>query len=627
MENKDSRVYFIFGVHNHQPVGNLSYVFDAAFQKCYLPFISILENFPHLKAVIHNSGALYEWAESRFPEWVDTLKLLIKRGQIELTGGGYFEPIFPIIIEKDRINQIQLMSRYLKNVFGVHPKGCWIPERVWEPSLAKTLNHCGLQYAYLDEANFSSGKNNKDISLYLTEEQGYPLILFAIDGLLAGKIPFISPEEAIDILLGYKADKDILVTFFCDGEKFGFWPGTYELVYQQGWLERFFILLEKNPQIETILPAEAAKRFPCRKLTYIRTSSYPRMEAWAGGNFKNFFIKYSRLNFMHKRMLEIAKKLNSSLNWEKDQEAFLNLWRAQANCVYWHGLFGGFYLPHLRKACYDYLLKAEAYLDKKKGSEKIRQEDIDFDGNKEIVLKICDKNYVFSRLGASLDELSLKNIPLNLINTINRVKEPYHSRFKNQQLSQYLIYDNYKKTALIDHFLKKGLSLDEFRRGEGVFSLAGKLYEFLKNTGSNQKLDFLYRGEACFKKEIEVYDKGLKASYCFDEKKPLNNLGFGIECNLSLSGPDKLSFQGLDTKGRDFCQAQDLGLIDSFAVFDKGYGLTVGFKFNQSRVFVNPVYTLSSSESGEDVLFQQLSVLFILDTGIQNFSLWLNTDR
>ncbi|MCF7894886.1 MAG: DUF1925 domain-containing protein, partial [Candidatus Omnitrophica bacterium] len=471
MQNKDSKIYFVFGIHNNQPVGNLSSVFDKAFSSCYLPFLSILEKFSNLKAVIHNSGALYSFAQIHFPAWIEKLKKLIKKGQVEIAGGGYFEPIFPIIPQKDRVGQIRLMSQYLEKTFGVSPKGCWVPERVWEPSLAKTLNKAGFSYTYLDQANFYLKKQNSKAakSFYLTEDQGCPLSLFVIDELLIDKIPFVRPEEAVNILISYKEKEDVLVNFFCDGEKFGLWPGSYDLVYNKGWLEDFFNLLEKTPEIEVITSEEAAEKFAKKDLTYIDASTYPKMQKWAlnyqdrlncqslidllkenksyqsyrqfikGENFKNFFIKYPRLNFMHKRMLYLAKKINSNLDYNsKNKEAFLNLWKAQANCAYWHGVFGGFYLPHLRKACYDYLIKGEDFLDKEIGINKLMYEDIDFDSYKEIIAKKEDKIYIFSKAGGSLEELSLKNIPTNLINTVNRVKEPYHDKIKEDDLSRYL---------------------------------------------------------------------------------------------------------------------------------------------------------------------------------------------
>ncbi|MCF7874084.1 MAG: DUF1926 domain-containing protein [Candidatus Omnitrophica bacterium] len=655
MQNKDSKIYFVFGLHNHQPIGNLASVFDKAFASCYLPFLSILEKFPQIKAVIHNSGALYSYAQANVSGWIDKLKQLVECGQIEIVGGGYYEPIFSIVGQEDRVGQIKLMNQFLEKAFAKTPKGCWVPERVWEPSLAKTLNQTGFSYTYLDQANFYQKKqiNQSNESFYLTEDQGYPLGLFVIDELLADKIPFVKPKEVIDILISRKKKEDVLVNFFCDGEKFGLWPGSYDLVYKQGWLEEFFTLLARNPEIETITSQQAAKKFAKKDLTYIEASTYPKMQRWAltyqdylnyqnldnllkedksykkyrqfirGESFKNFFIKYPRLNFMHKRMLNLAKKINLSLDYNsKDKDAFLNLWKAQTNCAYWHGIFGGFYLPHLRKACYDYLIKAEAILDKKLGVSEFFCQDIDFDSYSEIVAKREDKTYVFSELGGSLDELSLKDIPTNLINTINRVKEPYHDKFKNHELSRYLIYDSYKKVCLVDHLIKKELTSQEFAQGAGVYSLANQAYNFSKV--KDKSFSFSYQEkDISFIKNIYLDKNSLEAKYSF-KKNTLNNLGFGIEFNLSLSGLNSLFIES--GEGIDLAKQQELGEDSSFTIVDKNYQLKLRFSFNPAKVYTNPIYTLSSSESGEEVLFQQLAILFYLPEKKEAFNLKLDIE-
>ena len=43
------------------------------------------------------------------------------------------------------------------------------------------------------------------------------------------------------------------------------------------------------------------------------------------------------------------------------------LYRGQCNCPYWHGAFGGLYLPHLRNAIYRHLIAAHNALDEAEG--------------------------------------------------------------------------------------------------------------------------------------------------------------------------------------------------------------------------------------------------------------------
>ncbi len=45
------------------------------------------------------------------------------------------------------------------------------------------------------------------------------------------------------------------------------------------------------------------------------------------------------------------------------------LYRAQCNCPYWHGAFGGIYLPHLRNAVYNQMIAADNLLDQATGKD------------------------------------------------------------------------------------------------------------------------------------------------------------------------------------------------------------------------------------------------------------------
>ena len=96
---------FYFALHNHQPVGNFDSVIDEAFEKAYLPFLRLVKKFPTFRFALHNSGILYEWAEKRKPEFFKLIEDLRAQKQLELLGGGFYEPILPSIPEADQIGR------------------------------------------------------------------------------------------------------------------------------------------------------------------------------------------------------------------------------------------------------------------------------------------------------------------------------------------------------------------------------------------------------------------------------------------------------------------------------------------------------------------------------------------
>src|ERR1035437_825318 len=88
-----SKVSFALVIHSHQPVGNFDHVIEDAYQKSYLPFVRALVLHPRIRLSLHFSGILLEWLEKQHPEYFKQLRGLVDRGQIEIVGGGYYEPI------------------------------------------------------------------------------------------------------------------------------------------------------------------------------------------------------------------------------------------------------------------------------------------------------------------------------------------------------------------------------------------------------------------------------------------------------------------------------------------------------------------------------------------------------
>ena len=54
----------------------------------------------------------------------------------------------------------------------------------------------------------------------------------------------------------------------------------------------------------------------------------------------------------------LAASSGDSLHYAREA-----LYRGQCNCPYWHGAFGGIYLPHLRHAIYNQLIACDDLLD------------------------------------------------------------------------------------------------------------------------------------------------------------------------------------------------------------------------------------------------------------------------
>ncbi len=408
---------FILGFHCHQPIGNFDSVFKSLHEKSYSPLIKVLTKF-HVKFCFHASGALFEWWGKNDPEFIRLIADGVESGEIELIGGGYYEPILAMIPQKDRITQLEMMNKTLKRFFGKYPGGAWITERIWQPDIIKDLKEAGLNFAFLDDFQFfQAGVSENTVdNIFRTEYNGEYLDVFPIHERLRYKLPFAEPGESLNEILYFNGRHSNISVMFDDGEKMGGWPDTYEWVYgrdgKKGWLEDFINLANSAAgfsRINFILPSDILKTESVRIPVYLPISSYREMGEWtlppekrrsyesikarnsnaplSGGIWHNFLTRYPEANLLHKRMVNLSYKMNcaAKANGGYPEEALNELLKSQANDAYWHGVFGGIYLPHLRRAVHKAFITAyRLYMDGLgKGSEKDYY-DFDMDGEKEI---------------------------------------------------------------------------------------------------------------------------------------------------------------------------------------------------------------------------------------------------
>lgn len=597
---------FVFCVHNHQPVGNFDEVFEKALKEAYLPFLQTLKEFPRVKVALHNSGPIFEYLlAKRSNEYIDLIQELLRKGQLELLSGGFYEPILPLIPEDDILSQVSLMNRFLKERFQATPQGLWLAERVWESNLIKPLAKAGIEYTLVDDYGFYKiGLKEEDLKGYfITEDKGYTLKLFPISKRLRYMIPASKPEEVIQFLKSFP-DQNAILVYGDDGEKFGLWPGTSDRLYRQGWLRSFLSLLSSDNGVETVFPSEVLKTaYPLGRV-YLPPSSYEEMEEWSlppleqvelkrkkasmdqaskrllcGGYFQNFLAKYAESNKMHKRMLFLRSQLK-----EDKGEAFTNYLRGQCNCAYWHGVFGGLYFPFLREAIYKEVLKAESILSLPVGFTHL---DFDKDGLEEAIFQGKAFDLFFHRKGGRVLEWDDRLSFLNLTNVMTHYLEAYHlesgqnippSNARSGAQGE-IFYDLYTRESFLDHFLD---SPEGWQRSLPDLSL----YQEEVQPPSTLR----YRSQGIPLKEYSIQDEKLLLTLELERVKPY----YMLELNLACL--------------KDWRPASERGTSLSIPFFN----LKLHVELSQEALFLSePIYTVSSSEAGLERIYQGISLFFL----------------
>ncbi len=63
------------------------------------------------RAGLHYSGPLLEWIDANEPTFLDRLRALVEREQVEILGGAMYEPILVALPERDRHGQLRAHAR------------------------------------------------------------------------------------------------------------------------------------------------------------------------------------------------------------------------------------------------------------------------------------------------------------------------------------------------------------------------------------------------------------------------------------------------------------------------------------------------------------------------------------
>jgi hypothetical protein len=412
-----------------------------------------------------------------------------------------------------------------------------------------------------------------------------------------------------------------------------------------------------------------------------------------GGFWRNFLAKYSESNHMHKRMVMVSQKVRNVLDRLDTQGAKKNaemsrmidhLYQSQCNDSYWHGVFGGLYLPHLRSAVYEQLIQAEYLADKVLKAEdpgaggkghgkqkknvtaswlEIEKGDFDRDGSEEVMINSELLNlFLDPAEGGRLSEMDWKPRSFNITNTLTRRHEGYHEKIlqmvkdrsasssegvktihervavKEEGLQYHLLYDWYTRGALLDHFLGSGVDLASFMKHEyyeaGDFVLGA--YSMTSKKSKSSAVVTLERDGHVAGLGVKLRKAlSLRASASdFIVKYTITNLSseelntsFGAEFNFSLlagNAHDRYyDIPGHSLDKRNLASSGETNNVNQVSLVDEWLKLKLMLIFSQPAVLWRaPVETVSQSESGFERVYQSSLVMPIWRISLGLGSSW-----
>ena len=677
-------------LHNHQPVGNFESVLGEACDRSYLPFLETLARFPAIRVTLHYSGFLLRWIAENRPGVFDLLRELVARGQVEILGGGMYEPVMSLLPERDRKGQIRDLADTVGRTFGKKPRGMWLAERVWEPDFPSSLSAAGVEYLPLDDIHFlRAGISGEELDgVYLTEANGATVRLFPGSERLRYLIPFGDVEETLRTV-ERMTSRDVpypAAILADDGEKFGVWPGTHNTVYTEGWLRRFFEgIAARGEWLTTMTFGEYADAAPLRGKAYLPSCSYIEMGEWAlppaqaarfgallhdfrsgrhqemkpfaqGGHFRGFLRKYEEANQLHKRMLWVSGRVQEAAELGGGAEARDFLYRAQCNDVYWHGIFGGIYLNHLREATYANLLRAEEASDRvlhggKDGWTECASGDLDADGGEEALLKTPNVTLlVHGHDGGAITEISLPRRGVALGHVLTRREEAYHRKIrdtggafdgrtsihdllvlKDPSVAEALGVDPWQRASFREAFYREEDSVEAIllERIPPRCATAGKEAKG-KITRSSERIalsmEVSLRGDGAdlaLGKTVTLEVSGER----FDVRYRLRNGGnrpawgkFASEWNLNFltgSGPDRY-YEGIGEREEELSSRGATAALRWFRIADRFRRICVEARTDRDFTLLRyPVETASLSETGVERIHQGVCLRLLFPVRLQ----------
>lgn len=157
-------MFWINFLHFYQPWNQQFDILERIVNESYRPLTRGFLSNNKAKVVININGSLLELLEKYgFNDIIDDLKILVNRGQVELTSSAMYHPFLPLIPEKEIVRQIELNNKTLKKYFPQqHISGFFPPELALNLKLARIVESFGFSWILAE--NLAAPLGNPDFS-------------------------------------------------------------------------------------------------------------------------------------------------------------------------------------------------------------------------------------------------------------------------------------------------------------------------------------------------------------------------------------------------------------------------------------------------------------------------------
>lgn len=494
---------------------------ESFYQSTLKGVLTLLFNAAEVRVCCYFSGTLLQWLELHHPEYLMVLTEMIKRKQVDILGGAFYEPCLPLISPQDRLGQIEMLTTMIRRIFNKRPRGYWLQPQVWDQMLTSLMAQSGMEFTFLNWSYFRlAGSGDFQYGHpVITEDQGRTLTVFPLN-----------PEDGTEPVGTTNGFYDSRVFYFSppDGDRHPDRPA--ESVRQ---LEEFVAAARDRKVIRTLLPEKILRSssLNCARLYFPPAVYRFRQEGGADRSYRHMLIEFPEAGLLYGKMNYVsilANQIRGDKSRKKTSRE--SLWKGQNINGYCAGCRRGILDISTRGECWSALLEAEKTTRERATFRPgINSLDLDMDGRKEYLYQGHTLNAYVHRISGMLFELDYLPDGRNYLNTLS--------------------WGDRLRKAFVDH-----LYLPGEEPGEDYADISGRDRGNLERIGynlealnrDNSSLMFHARGE--FLRDGTVSPLEIRKKYAFkrgllDVYYGLINNGpneldvlFGSEINLALPG-------------------------------------------------------------------------------------------
>lgn len=584
---------------------------DKDYKTIYAPLVKFLFSHPNFKFNFSFSGPEILYFKKRHTELLSICKSMIERNQIEILGGGFYNPILPLLSSVDRNGQIDMLSSEIRQNFQKRPRGAFLFADSWDSSLVSSFSTCGIEYILLDSKLIPKEKLNflplimadfgKSVEIFPTYQEFIPKPETNVEDFvqniikLAEKIDKnnqyfqVSPNRILNISLSHDEISKLL---------------------ENKWFEKLdlFFTENQNCKLKLINPLEYKKsnefKIPCFIKNGINTNLSKYFEipykktsqSFYDKSIYDFMFTYPNARNLYNRILYIQMMINQYKGDKMRKKAAREkLWQAQ-NGVGLLGISDFQILSNstFRQKCYKYLMEAEKILREYNFKESVLNFDYNSDGFNEYVCRMDNYFAYISLFGGSIKELDILKNTGNYADNLKRIKE-----FDG-------IDDNYDRGIFVDYIFDKNQFenyINELSSGDGIFSRTK--YSELKFSRHHNELQLdaiaffgREKQKIYLRKKYTINSTGMNVQYIIrNESDKILNAKFAIESNFANTNynPNNERFFNIEVADSDFVRTLDsqkstkelyqkgeLSNVDVVRLSDSENGVSFSFEANEN---------------------------------------------